>query len=155
MGFLVTSRARICSALRGEVSDAGERQSTKIRIKYLEAALKQDIEFFDTKVRTSDAVFTISIDAVMVQDAISEKTVVHIRVVLEIFVKYTLPQVAEAISQNHFGFTGYCVSDAVKQVNSCNNKFSELVLAPLGNRNGVVHKFVDVSYAIIKKLLKD
>ncbi|KAL5078613.1 hypothetical protein RYX36_007034, partial [Vicia faba] len=70
-------------------------------------------------------------------------------------VKYTLPQVAEAISQNHFGFTGYCVSDAVKQVNSCNNKFSELVLAPLGNRNGVVHKFVDVSYAIIKKLLKD
>lgn len=51
----------------------GERQSTKMRIKYLEAALKQDIEFFDTEVRTSDVVFAINTDAVMVQDAISEK----------------------------------------------------------------------------------
>ncbi|KAL0333389.1 UNVERIFIED_CONTAM: ABC transporter B family member 1 [Sesamum angustifolium] len=51
----------------------GERQSTKMRIKYLEAALNQDIEFFDTKVRTSDVVFAINTEAVMVQDAISEK----------------------------------------------------------------------------------
>ncbi|KAK6152369.1 hypothetical protein DH2020_015004 [Rehmannia glutinosa] len=51
----------------------GERQSTKMRIKYLEAALNQDIEFFDTEVRTSDVVFAINTDAVMVQDAISEK----------------------------------------------------------------------------------
>ncbi|XP_058738112.1 ABC transporter B family member 1 [Vicia villosa] len=51
----------------------GERQSTKMRIKYLEAALKQDIEFFDTEVRTSDVVSAINTDAVMVQDAISEK----------------------------------------------------------------------------------
>ncbi|XP_052173215.1 ABC transporter B family member 1 [Diospyros lotus] len=51
----------------------GERQSTKMRIKYLEAALNQDIPFFDTEVRTSDVVFAINTDAVMVQDAISEK----------------------------------------------------------------------------------
>ncbi|KAK4432470.1 ABC transporter B family member 1 [Sesamum alatum] len=51
----------------------GERQSTKMRIKYLEAALNQDIEFFDTEVRTSDVVFAINTEAVMVQDAISEK----------------------------------------------------------------------------------
>jgi ATP-binding cassette subfamily B (MDR/TAP) protein 1 len=51
----------------------GERQSTKLRIKYLEAALNQDIQFFDTEVRTSDVVFAINTDAVMVQDAISEK----------------------------------------------------------------------------------
>ncbi|KAL8516702.1 hypothetical protein ACS0TY_015094 [Phlomoides rotata] len=51
----------------------GERQSTKMRIKYLEAALNQDIEYFDTEVRTSDVVFGINTDAVMVQDAISEK----------------------------------------------------------------------------------
>ncbi|PSS23698.1 ABC transporter B family member 1 like [Actinidia chinensis var. chinensis] len=51
----------------------GERQSTKMRIKYLEAALNQDIQFFDTEVRTSDVVFAINTDAVMVQDAISEK----------------------------------------------------------------------------------
>lgn len=51
----------------------GERQSTKMRIKYLEAALNQDIQFFDTEVRTSDVVFAVNTDAVMVQDAISEK----------------------------------------------------------------------------------
>ncbi|KAA8518717.1 hypothetical protein F0562_016509 [Nyssa sinensis] len=51
----------------------GERQSTKMRMKYLEAALNQDIQFFDTEVRTSDVVFAINTDAVIVQDAISEK----------------------------------------------------------------------------------
>ncbi|KAG4130409.1 hypothetical protein ERO13_D09G142000v2 [Gossypium hirsutum] len=51
----------------------GERQTTKMRIKYLEAALDQDIKYFDTEVRTSDIVFAINTDAVMVQDAISEK----------------------------------------------------------------------------------
>ncbi|GMP61606.1 hypothetical protein CsSME_00024000 [Camellia sinensis var. sinensis] len=51
----------------------GERQSTKMRIKYLEAALNQDIPFFDTEVRTSVVVFAINTNAVMVQDAISEK----------------------------------------------------------------------------------
>lgn len=44
-----------------------------MRIKYLEAALNQDIQFFDTEVRTSDVVSAINTDAVMVQDAISEK----------------------------------------------------------------------------------
>ncbi|KAL8504447.1 hypothetical protein ACS0TY_015858 [Phlomoides rotata] len=52
---------------------SGERQSTKMRIVYLEAALNQDIQYFDTQVRTSDVVFAINTDAVMVQDAISEK----------------------------------------------------------------------------------
>ncbi|XP_028096651.1 ABC transporter B family member 1-like [Camellia sinensis] len=50
----------------------GERQSTKMRIKYLEAALNQDIPFFDIEVRTFDVVFAINTDAVMVQDTISE-----------------------------------------------------------------------------------
>ncbi|CAM8891767.1 unnamed protein product [Rhodiola kirilowii] len=51
----------------------GERQTTRMRIKYLEAALNQDIQFFDTEVRTSDVVYAINTDAVMIQDAISEK----------------------------------------------------------------------------------
>ncbi|XP_042381563.1 ABC transporter B family member 1-like isoform X2 [Zingiber officinale] len=51
----------------------GERQSTKMRIVYLEAALNQDVRYFDTGVRTSDVVFAINAEAVMVQDAISEK----------------------------------------------------------------------------------
>ncbi|XP_052175703.1 ABC transporter B family member 1-like [Diospyros lotus] len=51
----------------------GERQSAKMRVKFLEAALNQDIPYFDTEVRTSDVIFAINTDAVMVQDAISEK----------------------------------------------------------------------------------
>ncbi|XP_047334182.1 ABC transporter B family member 1 [Impatiens glandulifera] len=51
----------------------GERQSTKMRIKFLESALNQDIQYFDTEVRTSDVVFAINTDSVHVQDAISEK----------------------------------------------------------------------------------
>ncbi|CAN6487128.1 unnamed protein product [Victoria cruziana] len=51
----------------------GERQSTKLRIKYLEAALNQDIQYFDTDIRTSDIVYAINCETVVVQDAISEK----------------------------------------------------------------------------------
>ncbi|XP_008789538.3 LOW QUALITY PROTEIN: ABC transporter B family member 1-like [Phoenix dactylifera] len=51
----------------------GERQTTKMRIEYLEAALNQDVRYFDTEVRTSDVVYAINADAVIVQDAISEK----------------------------------------------------------------------------------
>lgn len=51
----------------------GERQTTKMRIKYLESALSQDICYFDTEVRISDVIFAVNSDAVTVQDAISEK----------------------------------------------------------------------------------
>ncbi|CAO2186505.1 unnamed protein product [Urochloa humidicola] len=51
----------------------GERQSTRMRILYLEAALWQDVSFFDTDVRASDVIYAINADAVLVQDAISEK----------------------------------------------------------------------------------
>ncbi|KAH9325334.1 hypothetical protein KI387_005512, partial [Taxus chinensis] len=51
----------------------GERQSAKLRIKYLEATLNQDIEYFDTDARSGDIINTISCDIVAVQDAISER----------------------------------------------------------------------------------
>ncbi|WVZ91622.1 hypothetical protein U9M48_037768 [Paspalum notatum var. saurae] len=51
----------------------GERQSTRMRIRYLDAALRQDVSFFDTDVRASDVIYAINADAVVVQDAISEK----------------------------------------------------------------------------------
>ena len=64
---------------------SGERQSTTMRIKYLEAVLNQDIQFFDTEVRTSDIVFVINTDAIMVQDAISEKVQCQIQQVHSLF----------------------------------------------------------------------
>ncbi|RXH89535.1 hypothetical protein DVH24_031892 [Malus domestica] len=51
----------------------GERQVSRLRKKYLEAVLKQDVGFFDTDARTGDIVFSISTDTLLVQDAISEK----------------------------------------------------------------------------------
>lgn len=69
-------------------------------------------------------------------------------------VKYTLPQAADAISQGRFGFASYCISDAVKEVNTCDKKFSGSTQSPLGDRNGFVQKLVNVASAIIKLLLR-
>jgi hypothetical protein len=49
----------------------GERQSTRMRICYLDAALWQDVSFFDTDVRASDVIYAINADAVVVQDTCS------------------------------------------------------------------------------------
>ncbi|XP_010234205.1 ABC transporter B family member 1 [Brachypodium distachyon] len=52
----------------------GERQSARMRVRYLSAALAQDVSFFDADgARTSDVIYAINADAVVVQDAISEK----------------------------------------------------------------------------------
>ncbi|EPS72310.1 hypothetical protein M569_02448, partial [Genlisea aurea] len=51
----------------------GERQTAKMRIKYLEAALNQEIQYFDTEITTSDVVLAVNTEAVILQDAISEK----------------------------------------------------------------------------------
>ncbi|XP_047173895.1 uncharacterized protein LOC124841631 [Vigna umbellata] len=69
-------------------------------------------------------------------------------------IKYILPQAADAISQGRFAFASYCISDALKEVSSCDKKFSATTQAPLGDRNNIVQKLVDVASAIIKLLLK-
>ena len=58
----------------------GERQVGKLREKYLEAVLKQDVGFFDTDAMTGDIVFSISTDTLLVQDAISEKVLAHMNI---------------------------------------------------------------------------
>ncbi|KAH7415620.1 hypothetical protein KP509_14G054100 [Ceratopteris richardii] len=52
----------------------GQRQASKIRNRYLQAILNQDIGFFDTDARTGKLVESISKDILLVQEAISEKT---------------------------------------------------------------------------------
>ncbi|XP_019426223.1 PREDICTED: uncharacterized protein LOC109334752 [Lupinus angustifolius] len=69
-------------------------------------------------------------------------------------VKYTLPQALDAINQGRFGFASYCISDAVKEVSTCESKFSGSTQSPLADRNGFMQKLVDVASAIIKLLLK-
>nr|CAB3458486.1 unnamed protein product [Digitaria exilis] len=52
-----------------------ERQSSRMRARYLRAVLRQDVEYFDLNAgsTSSEAVTTISGDAVAVQDALSDK----------------------------------------------------------------------------------
>ncbi|KAM0942672.1 putative Type 1 protein exporter [Dioscorea sansibarensis] len=52
----------------------GERQASTIRIKYLQAVLRQDVEYFDLKgASTSEVINNISNDSLVIQDVISEK----------------------------------------------------------------------------------
>ncbi|XP_040970649.1 ABC transporter B family member 13 isoform X1 [Gossypium hirsutum] len=52
----------------------GERQTARLRLKYLQSVLRKDISFFDTEARASNIIFHISSDAILVQDAIGDKT---------------------------------------------------------------------------------
>lgn len=52
----------------------GERQAARVRVKYLKAVLRQDIEYFDLHVSaTADVITTISKDSLIIQDVLSEK----------------------------------------------------------------------------------
>ncbi|XP_030541530.1 ABC transporter B family member 13-like isoform X2 [Rhodamnia argentea] len=52
----------------------GERQTARLRLKYLEAVLRKDINFFDTEAKDSNILYHISSDAILIQDAIGDKT---------------------------------------------------------------------------------
>ncbi|XP_057424427.1 ABC transporter B family member 13-like [Lotus japonicus] len=52
----------------------GERQTARLRLKYLQSVLKKDINFFDNEARDANILFHISSDAILVQDAIGDKT---------------------------------------------------------------------------------
>ncbi|CAN1127328.1 ABC transporter B family member 13 [Linum perenne] len=52
----------------------GERQTARLRLKYLQTVLKKDMNFFDTEAKDSNIIFHISSDTILVQDAIGDKT---------------------------------------------------------------------------------
>ncbi|CAK7346158.1 unnamed protein product [Dovyalis caffra] len=51
----------------------GERQTARLRLKYLQSVLKKDMNFFNMEARDSNILFHISSDAILVQDAIGDK----------------------------------------------------------------------------------
>lgn len=52
----------------------GERQSARIRAKYLRAILRQNVGFFDSpSSSTAEVVNNVSADTLLVQEAMSEK----------------------------------------------------------------------------------
>ncbi|KAH0449278.1 hypothetical protein IEQ34_023078 [Dendrobium chrysotoxum] len=52
----------------------GERQTARLRVKYIQSILRQDISFFDTDARDENIISHITSDAILVQDAIGDKT---------------------------------------------------------------------------------
>ncbi|PRQ27243.1 putative xenobiotic-transporting ATPase [Rosa chinensis] len=61
-----------CSILDANWWDC-ERQTARLRLKYLQSVLRKDIDFFDTEARDTNIIFHISSDAILVQDAIGDK----------------------------------------------------------------------------------
>lgn len=51
----------------------GERQTARLRVKYIQSVLQQDMTFFDTEAREENILYRISSDAILVQDAIGDK----------------------------------------------------------------------------------
>ncbi|KAK1406623.1 hypothetical protein QVD17_42091 [Tagetes erecta] len=51
----------------------GERQTARLRFKYLQSVLRKDIKYFDTIAKDQNILFHISSDAILVQDAIGDK----------------------------------------------------------------------------------
>jgi len=52
----------------------GERQTARMREKYLRAVLRQDVGYFDLHVTsTSDVITSVSSDSFVIQDVLSEK----------------------------------------------------------------------------------
>lgn len=54
----------------------GERQTTRLRAKYIQSILQQDISFFDTDARDENIISHITSDAILVQDAIGDKVTI-------------------------------------------------------------------------------
>ncbi|KAL8172117.1 hypothetical protein V2J09_023921 [Rumex salicifolius] len=68
----------------------GERQTTRLRLMYLEAVFNKDMRFFDTEAEKDNVIFHISSDAILVQDAISEKVGHSIRYLSQFVVGFAI-----------------------------------------------------------------
>ncbi|KAF8406607.1 hypothetical protein HHK36_008696 [Tetracentron sinense] len=68
----------------------GERQTARLRLKYLQSVLKRDINFFDTEARNTNIIFHISSDAILVQDAIGDKIGHGLRYLAQFFVGFAV-----------------------------------------------------------------
>ncbi|KAG0460760.1 hypothetical protein HPP92_021057 [Vanilla planifolia] len=68
----------------------GERQTGRLRVKYIQSILQLDINFFDTEARDANIIHHITSDAVLVQDAIGDKTGHSLRYLSQFFVGFVV-----------------------------------------------------------------
>ncbi|KAL8129601.1 hypothetical protein V2J09_018756 [Rumex salicifolius] len=66
----------------------GERQTSRLRFKYLEAVLNKNMAFFDTDAEKDNVIFQLSSDAILIQDAIGEKVGHSIRYLCQFLVGF-------------------------------------------------------------------
>nr|GMC75663.1 ABC transporter B family member 13-like [Ipomoea batatas] len=71
-------------------TQTGERQTARLRLRYLQSVLRKKIEFFDTDPRAKDVIFHISSDAILVQDAIGDKIGHTIRYISQFLVGFAV-----------------------------------------------------------------
>ncbi|CDP07374.1 unnamed protein product [Coffea canephora] len=71
-------------------AQTGERQTTRLRLKYLQSILKKNISFFDTEAMDKNLTFHISSDAILVQDAIGDKIGHSLRYLSQFFVGFAI-----------------------------------------------------------------
>lgn len=71
-------------------AQTGERQTARLRLKYLQSVLKKNISFFDTEARDKNLTFHISSDAILVQDAIGDKIGHSLRYLSQFFVGFAV-----------------------------------------------------------------
>ncbi|KAJ0026348.1 hypothetical protein Pint_09349 [Pistacia integerrima] len=87
LGLLVLASAWIGVAFWMQT---GERQTARLRLKYLQSVLRKDMTFFDTEARDANIIFHISSDAILVQDAIGDKTGHSLRYLAQFFVGFAV-----------------------------------------------------------------
>ncbi|KAJ9186430.1 hypothetical protein P3X46_002003 [Hevea brasiliensis] len=68
----------------------GERQTARLRLEYFQSVLKKDMNFFDTEAGDSNIIYHISSDAILVQDAIGDKTGHAIRYLCQFIVGFAI-----------------------------------------------------------------
>ncbi|GER57006.1 multidrug resistance P-glycoprotein, partial [Striga asiatica] len=71
-------------------TQTGERQTARLRLKYLESVLNKNIQFFDTEAENQSIIFHISSDAILVQDAIGDKICHSLCYLSQFFVGFAL-----------------------------------------------------------------
>ncbi|CAI9116961.1 OLC1v1018260C1 [Oldenlandia corymbosa var. corymbosa] len=71
-------------------AQTGERQTARLRLKYLQSVLNKNISFFDTEAMNENLTYHISSDAILVQDAIGDKIGHTLRYLSQFFAGFAI-----------------------------------------------------------------
>ncbi|KAJ6731087.1 hypothetical protein OIU85_021820 [Salix viminalis] len=116
----------------------GERQTARLRLKYLQSVLRKDMNFFDMEARDSNILFHISSDAILVQDAIGDKTGHAVRYLSQFFIGFV---VGFKSGEAAYAEAGKVADEVISQIRTVysfvgEEKAIEDILVKRGDTNG-------------------